>query len=183
MQTDRGQKKTIAIDMDEVIADFQKKHLSLFNQEYNETLTFEDLKGTRLWNIRPHLENEILAYVNDPGFFKDLEVMEGSQEVIMELNNYYEIFITTAAMEHPTSFSAKYYWLKEHFSFLSDLNFVFCGKKSIINADYLIDDNPTHFEHFKGQGLLFTAPHNLNNTSYLRVHNWQEIKDYFLHKI
>jgi 5'(3')-deoxyribonucleotidase len=106
--------------------------------------------------------------------------MEGSQEVIKELNNYYEIFITTAAMEHPTSFCAKYDWLKEHFPFLSDLNFVFCGKKSIINADYLIDDNPRHFEHFKGQGILFTAPHNLKNTSYIRVNNWIEIKDFFL---
>ncbi|MEI5908229.1 5'-3'-deoxyribonucleotidase [Bacillus spongiae] len=182
MQNYRKQMKTIAIDMDEVIADFQKKHLDLYNQEYNEALTLEDLQGTRLWNVRPHLKSEILAYVDNPGFFRDLEVMEGSQEVIKELSNYYEIFITTAAMEHPSSFSAKYEWLKEHFPFLSDLNFVFCGKKSIINADYLIDDSPRHFEHFKGQGILFSAPHNLKSTSYIRVNNWQEVKEFFLNK-
>jgi 5'(3')-deoxyribonucleotidase len=40
--------KRIAIDMDEVIADFITKHLSLFNTHYKENLTYEDLRGTRL---------------------------------------------------------------------------------------------------------------------------------------
>ncbi len=37
--------------------------------------------------------------------------MEGSQKVIRELSKYYEIYITTAAMEHPSSFQAKFEWL------------------------------------------------------------------------
>ncbi|WP_108672500.1 5' nucleotidase, NT5C type [Peribacillus acanthi] len=172
--------KRIAIDMDEVIADFVSKHLNLFNAQYNEKLSGDDLHGTRLWKIRPHLEKEILGYVDEPDFFRDLKVMEGSQEVIQELSNFYEIFITTAAMEHPSSFEAKYEWLKEHFSFLSDRNFVFCGDKSIINADYLIDDSPRHFERFRGQGILFTALHNINETGYVRVNDWSEVRNYFL---
>ena len=87
-----------------------------------------------------------MHYLTEPTFFRDLAVMKDSQEVIKELSEYYEIFITTAAMEFPTSFTAKYEWLKEHFSFLNDMNFVFCGDKSIINADYLIDDNVRHFK-------------------------------------
>lgn len=83
-------------------------------------------------------------------------------------------------MEHPNSFTAKYEWLKEHFPFLSDLNFVFCGNKSIINADYLIDDSPRHFKDFKGQGVLFSAPHNKYKTDYVRVNNWEEVRVYFL---
>ncbi|MDQ0916382.1 hypothetical protein [Paenibacillus sp. V4I5] len=35
--------KRIAIDMDEVIADFNLKHLRLFNHDYNENITTEDL--------------------------------------------------------------------------------------------------------------------------------------------
>ncbi|MCR8849320.1 hypothetical protein NQ095_12940 [Rossellomorea sp. SC111] len=35
--------KRIAIDMDEVIVDLHKKHLNLFNEKYNESLTPEDL--------------------------------------------------------------------------------------------------------------------------------------------
>ena len=172
--------KRIAIDMDEVIADFKSKHLRLFNRDYNENLTVEDLKVARLRDLRPHLKDEIRRYLDDPTFFRDLEVMKDSQEVIRELSERYEIFITTAAMEVPTSFAAKYEWLKEHFGFLNEMNFVFCGDKSIVRADYLIDDNVSHFERFVGQGILFTAPHNLKETAYVRMNNWLEVKDYLL---
>ncbi|MFY4777404.1 5' nucleotidase, NT5C type [Metabacillus sp. RGM 3146] len=172
--------KRIAIDMDEVIADFIPKHIALFNREYNENITVEDLKGKKLRELRPKLKEEIMNYLTEPAFFRDLAVIKDSQEVIKELSEHYEIFITTAAMEYPTSFTAKYEWLKEHFSFLNDMNFVFCGDKSIIHADYLIDDNIRHFKRFSGQGILFTSPHNMNETGYVRVNNWQEARNYFL---
>ena len=173
-------KKRIAIDMDEVIADFIPKHLSLYNQEYGEQITVNDLQGCTLESLRPELEDIIKGYIKDPSFFRDLDVMKDSQSVIEELNHSFEVYITTAAMEYPTSFTAKYEWLKEHFPFLNDLNFVFCGTKKIIRADYLIDDNIKHFKTFEGQGLLYTAPHNIHETDYVRVNNWLEIRKYFL---
>ena len=54
-------------------------------------------------------------------------------------------------------------------------NFVFCGDKSILNADYLIDDNAYNFDGFRGEGLLFDAPHNALETRYRRVRSWQEV--------
>ncbi|SES28587.1 5'(3')-deoxyribonucleotidase [Gracilibacillus ureilyticus] len=172
--------KRIAIDMDEVIADFVPKHLSIFNDKFKDNITIENLKGKKLRELRPELKNEIINILTEPAFFRDLKVIKDSQEVIQELSEHYEIFITTAAMEFPTSFTEKYEWLKEHFSFLNDLNFVFCGDKSIINADFLIDDNARHFKRFNGQGILFTSPHNMNETEYVRVNNWKEVKEYFL---
>ncbi|WP_078554028.1 5' nucleotidase, NT5C type [Bacillus alkalicellulosilyticus] len=172
--------KRIAIDMDEVIADIIPKQLTRYNDTFNEALTLKDLHGYKLRHLRPERVEDICNFYREPNFFRDLGVMKDSQEVIQELMGKYEIFITTAAMEYPTSFTAKYEWLKEHFPFLNDLNFVFCGDKSIINADYLIDDNVKHFPNFKGQGILFTSPHNVNETKYVRVNNWQEVRDYFL---
>lgn len=172
--------KRIAIDMDEVIADFHTKHLHLYNTAYKDSLNTEDLNGTRLWILRSGLSKEILDFVDEPGFFRDLSVMEGSQEVIEELSKSYEIYITTAAMEHPSSFQAKYEWLQEHFSFIPQTNYVFCGDKSIIKADYLIDDSSKHFRGFQGKGLLFTAPHNIYETGFERVNNWVEVRDFFM---
>ncbi len=63
-------------------------------------------------------------------------------------------------MEVPRSFNAKYAWLQRHFPFLTPSHYVFCGTKSILRADYLIDDNPRQLRAFSGQGLLFTATHN-----------------------
>jgi hypothetical protein len=39
---------------------------------------------------------------------------------------------------------AKYEWMHEHFPFIPDSHLVFCGDKSIIAADFLIDDNAHH---------------------------------------
>ncbi|MFB5192539.1 5' nucleotidase, NT5C type [Alicyclobacillus fastidiosus] len=172
--------KRIAIDMDEVIADIVDKHLELYNRDFQDNVTLIDMHGKKLRDLRPHLIHEIQSYLAQPGFFRDLKVIEGSQEVIQELSEHYEIFITTAAMEVPSSFTAKYEWLKQHFPFLSDMNFVFCGDKSIIRADYLIDDNARHFTRFTGQGILFSAPHNMHETGYVRVNNWIEVRNYFM---
>ncbi|MFP5393812.1 MAG: 5' nucleotidase, NT5C type, partial [Gammaproteobacteria bacterium] len=56
---------------------------------------------------------------------------------------------------------------------------VFCGDKSIIHADYLVDDSPHHFERFAGQGVLFAAPHNEAETRYPRVRTWAEVARFF----
>ncbi|HET7628218.1 MAG TPA: 5'-3'-deoxyribonucleotidase [Bacillales bacterium] len=172
----------IAVDMDEVMADALAKHLALINEDYDDSLTPEDLMGKKIAHARPHLKKEIKAYYDDENFFRDLEVIGDSQQVLEELNEHYEIFIATAAMEVPASFAAKYDWLREHFPFLCEQNFVFCGDKSIINADYLIDDNVKNFKRFRGQGILFTAPHNVHETGYVRVDNWQDVREFFLTK-
>lgn len=52
--------------------------------------------------------------------------------------------------------------------------------KSIIAADFLIDDNARHFERFSGQGLLFSAPHNVFETRYPRLNSWQDVRMRFL---
>jgi hypothetical protein len=44
----------------------------------------------------------------------------------------------------------------------------------------LIDDEARHFSNFRGIGVLFSAPHNLNETTYERVVNWQDVRRKFL---
>jgi 5'(3')-deoxyribonucleotidase len=169
----------IAIDMDGVIADHLSKHLALYNRDYEDQLTFANLQGKKLREVAKY-GIEVQNYYRDVAFFRDLVVMEGSQSVIRQLQKNYEIFITTAAMEFPSSFQAKYAWLTEHFDFIPKGNIVFCGNKGIIQADYLIDDNSYNFKTFKGKGVLFTSPHNVYETEYARVNNWQEVAEMFL---
>jgi 5'(3')-deoxyribonucleotidase len=56
----------------------------------------------------------------------------------------------------------------------------FCGDKGIVDADYMIDDEPRHFRSFRGTGILFSAPHNLEETAYERVSSWHEIRQKLL---
>jgi 5'(3')-deoxyribonucleotidase len=169
----------IAIDMDGVIADHLSKQLAFYNRDYQDQLSIADLQGKKLREVAK-CGIKVQNYYRDVAFFRDLIVMDGSQSVIKQLQQKYEVFITTAAMEFPSSFQAKYAWLTEHFAFIPSDNFVFCGNKGIIQADFLIDDNSYHFKNFKGKGVLFTSPHNVYETEYTRVNNWQEVAAMFL---
>jgi 5'(3')-deoxyribonucleotidase len=171
---------TIAVDMDEVVADALGEHLRRYNQLFGAAIKREHLVGRHLSQIIPieHIDRaQQLVHTED--FFADLDVMPGAQEVLQRLCREHEVFITTAAMEVPKSFDAKYNWLRKHFSFLSPMNYVFCGAKYIVAADYLIDDNSHHFKRFRGEGILFDAPHNRHVTGYRRVMNWHEVGELF----
>ncbi|MDR3614211.1 MAG: hypothetical protein P4L53_11665 [Candidatus Obscuribacterales bacterium] len=170
----------IAVDMDEVVADALDEHLSRYNALYNAGVTKDHLTGRHLRDVIPYEHRqETEQIVHSEDFFADLKVMSGAQEVLKALSQEYEIFITTAAMEVPKSFTAKYEWLGKHFPFISPMNYVFCGSKHIIAADYLIDDNVRHFKLFKGKGILFDAPHNRQVTGYTRVKDWQDVARLF----
>ncbi|HCY9380978.1 TPA: 5'(3')-deoxyribonucleotidase, partial [Staphylococcus aureus] len=112
-----------------------------------------------------------------------LKVMPHAQEVVKKLTEHYDVYIATAAMDVPTSFSDKYEWLLEFFPFLDPQHFVFCGRKNIVKADYLIDDNPRQLEIFTGTPIMFTAVHNINDDRFERVNSWKDVEQYFLDNI
>jgi 5'(3')-deoxyribonucleotidase len=174
----------ICVDMDEVMADAVPEHLLRYNRDYNGNITKADLHGKWIWDVVPsHNHPRLEEYLRSEDFFEVLEVMPESQRVLEALQSRYQIFIATAAMEVPTSFNAKYRWLARHFPFIPYSHIVFCGDKSILRADYLIDDNPRQLARFTGTGILYDAPHNAAATGYRRVKDWLEIEALFLHEL
>ena len=170
----------IAIDMDDVIADTSASLLALYNVEFEESITMDQLSGTHLLEFAPgERRARVQSYLFDADFFDGLPVIRESVRVIQALNERYEVFFATAAMHYPECFGARYQWLRTHFSFIPPRRIVFCGDKSILKADYLIDDNPWQLERFHGHGILFSAPHNAGITGFRRVHNWLEIQALF----
>lgn len=169
----------IAIDMDEVMADALGEHLRRYNAAFGARLTAADLRGRHIEHGVPAAHRAALEAMLDASFFADLAVMPGCLETVRRLAERHDVFIVTAAMDVPCSFDAKYRWLQRHFPFIPPANIVFCGDKSIVDADYLIDDRARHFERFKGRGLLFSAPHNAAETRYPRVDSWAEIGEFF----
>jgi len=167
----------IAIDMDETIADSLKEHIHRYNVQFAGDVTREDLMGKHLEDFAPKERYELVRQMlGDHSFFEGLDVISDAQEVVRELARTHEVFIVSSAMEIPESFAAKYRWLRTHFPFISDKNIVFCGDKRIIDADYLIDDEARHFTKFRGNGILFSAPHNTTDARYERVASWQEVR-------
>ena len=170
----------ICVDMDEVIADTLGEHLRRYNEASLDEITIADLWGKGLWDVVSTERQELLReLLHAEDFFEDLPVMPDAPEVLRNLAARYEIFIATQAMSVPNSFGPKYRWLQRHFPFLPPTQFVYCGDKSILRADYLIDDLPRNLLRFVGTGLLYSAPHNQAATGFTRVANWSEVAAYF----
>jgi 5'(3')-deoxyribonucleotidase len=173
--------RRICVDMDEVMADTLSEHLRRYNEAFDEAITPDELIGKGLWEYAPETRRQQLReFLDAEDFFEDLPLMPGAQQVLEQLSQRFEIFIATQAMTVPNSLGPKYRWLQRHFPFIPPTHYVFCGNKSILLADYLIDDLPRNLDRFQGTGLLYSAPHNLTASAYVRVNTWQEVADYFV---
>lgn len=170
----------IFIDMDDVMADAVDRFLEWYRRDFGVNFTKADVHGTKLHAIVPEEHKKIVKeYPFQKRFFKDLPVIEHSIEVIKELNNRFDVYIASAAMEFPNSFEDKYEWLDHHFPFIHWKRRIFCGDKSILKGDVLIDDHDFNLSVFDGRSIMFSAPHNIADTKYERMDSWLNAEKLF----
>ena len=171
-------KKRLLVDMDGVLADIYAQAIQFEFAESGRLIQKEDVKGA----------DEIVAFPNAArhvrlqGFFRNAPVIEDAVTVMKELNDTYELFIVSAAMEFPNSLEEKYYWLEEHFPFIPWQRIVLCGSKTVVQGDILIDDHFKNLDPFEKRTLLFTQPHNVGRDQHRheRVAGWADIKKLLL---
>jgi len=159
--------------MDGVLADVAEQLFRFDERDFGRRMSLGEVTGKPEMDIFKNAG----IHVFEPGFFRTAPVMEGSQEILEKLNSRYEVFIVSAATEFPQSLPEKQEWLNEHFPFIKWQQMVFCGSKTIIQADVMIDDHFKNLDYFPGTTLLFNQPHNLLKAEgrHRRVNNWEEI--------
>ncbi len=167
-------KKRLIVDMDGVLANVYSQFLDMDEKDFGIRQTVESTMG------KPEAEvfkNE-RQYVLSKGFFRNAPLIEGCVEIMKRLNEKYDLFIVSAAMEFPQSLPEKLEWLAEHFPFLNWKQFVFCGSKAVVQGDIMIDDYFKNLDYFKGQTILFEQPHNYGQSDkhHTRVKTWAEIE-------
>lgn len=175
-QHNLNQRSRVIIDMDDVLADATGQFINFYEKEFGIRVTKESMNFKEEMKRFPDHHEEVYQFTFRKDFFRKMEVNENSQEVVKKLNEKYEVFIVSSAMEFPNSLPEKLEWLAEHFSFLHWKQFVFCGSKKIVHGDYMIDDLPHNLEAFNGEKLLYTAPHNMQFNHFQRVNNWKEVQ-------
>jgi len=105
--------------------------------------------------------------------------MPDSPEVVRALMQCNEVFITTAAMDVPKSFNAKFHWLQRHFPFIPRATSSSARQKHYCGG-LLIDDNIRQLGNFRGEGIIYTAPHNIHEPRFRRVGTWRDVAEMFL---
>ncbi|WP_099370949.1 5'(3')-deoxyribonucleotidase [Sphingobacterium sp. 1.A.5] len=174
-------RKTIAIDMDGVLANNMAHYLDYHFKETGIRILEKEIQG------KPEERcfedpDAVYRYLKMPDFFRTLPINPDAQEVVKKLNDHFNVFIVSAAMEFPWSLVEKYEWLGEHFPFITWHQIVFCGNKGIIKADYMIDDHIYNLRSFSGTGLIFDCYHNINETGFERLVGWKAVEEYFFGK-
>ena len=166
-------KQRLIVDMDGVLADVYEQFLKYEESETGFRQPIDNLNGKPEHVAFKNASN----YVRSKGFFRNAPVIDGSIPTLYRLNEQYELFIVSAATEFPQSLEEKYDWLVEHFPFISWQQMVFCGLKTVVRGDIMIDDHYKNLDSFGGRTFLFTQPHNygLDNKTHTRVFSWQEI--------
>ena len=123
-----------------------------------------------------------IKWVTAPGFFRDVPVMPDSQRVLKALNVNFEVIVISLATEFPSSLTDKQLWLTQYYPFISWQQIAFCGSKNLVSADIMIDDHLKNLDHFKGETIMFTQPHNMNlkKSGHVRVNSWIDIENLLL---
>lgn len=178
---------SIAIDKDGVCVDLTKKVLKFLSNTYPsraDEFTLENVKRFRFEENFPGVRDAVDRYFNSDEAFRNLELIEGSIEAIEELHRMgHEVFLCTAPIQNPNCFYNKADWFFNNLPFLGN-RIVITHDKTIINADYLIDDHPDivginnkpSWKH-----ILFNQPWNQYKKDgyYMRADGWKSILDYF----
>ena len=171
--------KRIAVDMDEVLAKYTEKVRNELEKETGYVINMDEVSGAFLSKSLPEKYLDIVTdFPYREGFFRDLGVMEHSQEVLERLHANFDVYIVSSTLQHPNAPKDKLAWLNEHFPFIHFKKIVFCGDKNIIRANYLIDDHPRHLEAFQGKAILFSAFHNIHENRFQRADNWLEVEQF-----
>jgi 5'(3')-deoxyribonucleotidase len=145
-------KKTLYIDMDNVLVDFPSGISRLDEAARQE-----------------YFEN----YDNAPGIFALMKPVSGAIEVFNKLADKYDVYIlSTAPWENPSAWSDKLKWVKTYLGENAHKRLILTHRKDLHIGDYLIDDRKKNGAgDFKGELILFGSG---------RFRDWKAVEEYFL---
>lgn len=169
--------QSIAIDMDETIADTVEKFVQWYHRDTGIWITRQQLEGREISSLVPPDKRGIFReYLNTPGFCRDIPVIADAPEVLEKLHAKYEVFICSSAMEFPNSLKDKVEWVQQYFPFITWSQICLCGSKKFIQTDIMIDDRSRNFANFRGRPILFTQNHNFSESQYERADSWRAVE-------
>lgn len=158
--------KTVLVDMDGVIVDYDKGFLDIFREKHpNEPfLSLEERRSCSVELDYPeYLTDKIRDITNAPGFFMNLPAIDGAIEALFEMSKYAEVYICTSPSFHnPTCASDKFNWMLKNFNMDWAKRTIVTRCKWQVKGDYLIDDKPWPYNEDQAswEHILYNRPYN-----------------------
>ena len=119
--------KTIAVDMDGVLANVFDQYLALDEKHTGRRKSADEVKGI------PEMEafERAKEYILTSGFFRNAPIIQDSQDVLYRLHQVYDVYIVSSAMEYPRSIVEKFEMASGHFPFISWQRWSFADPRTL----------------------------------------------------
>lgn len=144
-------KKILYLDMDWVLADFEKKKKILIKAWFDKYFHFSHI----------------------PNFFKDLEPINWAIEAFDELYEFFDIYILSSpSWENSSSWSDKVNWIKKYFWKKAEKKLILSHRKDLNIWDFLVDDRIANWsDNFSWKFIHFWQEW---------FENWEKVKNFLL---
>lgn len=157
-------KLTVLCDMDSIIVALTPKWLKMYNQDHNDNVTLEDIKS---WDMAHNVKigTKIYDYLYTPGFFLDVEPVDGALGAIKWIHDNHNLVIASAPSWPGNSASDKITWLKKHVPWFNKRDLMLGHHKYLLKGDIFIDDSPENIQayakHWPGANIMtISYPYN-----------------------
>lgn len=183
-------KPIIAVDFDDVVADFNRPFATFHNQHFNTAITYEDITQFNLCAVyqidHDTFVERAMRFCHE--HHDTIPVIGGTAETLRQLQDHFELHIVTSRSRSLKAITEQ--WLERHLPGLfSDAHFVNQHShqnepKSIrcreIDAQLLIDDAWHHVADAAAADLpaiLFDRPWNQTPVpaGVVRTHDWEAV--------
>lgn len=163
----------LLFDLDGICCNLMKKWLAVYNRDYHDNLRPEDITS---WDwekfVKPECGKRIYHYLNRPGFFADLEPIEGCVESLERLAAICELVVVTASSRQAAG--DKIAWVRRHLPMVPRGNIVITHRKDLVRGDFMFDDAPKNLANHPAIRIMMDYPYNRHFHDCYRVHSWAE---------
>ena len=160
-------KFTFAIDVDEVLRSLLKNMVDLYNENFGENMTVDDVKDFVVENSFPKIY-EVTGISPSKWFFQDHgeelfvrgEAFPNIKRDLDILRQYGDVIIVTYQKSYQNKIDTLK-WLEEH-GIVPD-GVCFLKDKTLLHTDFVVDDNDWNLIGSNAKfGILIDAPYNKN---------------------
>lgn len=144
-------KKILYIDMDGVVADFDKA-LEYYDSEINKMNHENDSNQATIRNNKV----DVICEANEE-FFQQIPPINSAIETVSQLFEKFDVyFLSTPMWNAPHSFTGKRIWIEKHFGEMASKRLILTHRKDLNIGEYLIDDRICNgVENFSGTHIHF----------------------------
>lgn len=182
----------IAVDLDEILAEFLSSVIAFHNDAYNTNLKKTDFHSYKYWEVwggdRAEAIQKVYEFHQTP-YFQNIKPVAGAIEAIKILKEKHELYVITSRQDEVSLATKK--WLDQYFQdtfkeiyFTNHYSQTNANKKKSdfcdsLNVDVLIEDLPEYAQECLKPNrkiILFDYPWNINTvvSGISRVKNWTE---------